>query len=172
MTKRPFKEAETTKTTRVKGSALDAKIQIILLENVQSHQKTRTKDHSLEVLGAIAVKKMMKRYKTRHVKRIENEAKTVREVATDGQSEHDTCHSACVSPRARLDMSTAYHPQTDGQSDRTIQTLEDMLRLLHEYIEVVPDYFDSFFHGLSDIGRLCFWSGDHRAFQQDYPAAP
>ncbi|GKA67979.1 putative nucleotidyltransferase, ribonuclease H [Tanacetum coccineum] len=28
----------------------------------------------------------------------------------------------------RLDMSTAYHPQTGGQSKRTIQTLEDMLR--------------------------------------------
>nr|GEY87021.1 putative reverse transcriptase domain-containing protein [Tanacetum cinerariifolium] len=28
----------------------------------------------------------------------------------------------------RLDMSTAYHPQTDGQSERTIQTMEDMLR--------------------------------------------
>nr|GFA07989.1 reverse transcriptase domain-containing protein [Tanacetum cinerariifolium] len=27
-----------------------------------------------------------------------------------------------------LDMSTAYHPQTEGQSKRTIQTLEDMLR--------------------------------------------
>ncbi|GKB53911.1 putative reverse transcriptase domain-containing protein [Tanacetum coccineum] len=27
-----------------------------------------------------------------------------------------------------LDMSTAYHPQTDGQSEMTIQTLEDMLR--------------------------------------------
>ncbi|KAM1000308.1 hypothetical protein ACFX2A_007072 [Malus domestica] len=28
----------------------------------------------------------------------------------------------------RLLYSTAYHPQTDGQSERTIQTLEDMLR--------------------------------------------
>ncbi|GJV98803.1 putative reverse transcriptase domain-containing protein [Tanacetum coccineum] len=28
----------------------------------------------------------------------------------------------------RLDMSTAYHPQTDGHSEHTIQTLEDMLR--------------------------------------------
>nr|GFB78279.1 reverse transcriptase domain-containing protein [Tanacetum cinerariifolium] len=28
----------------------------------------------------------------------------------------------------RLDMSTAFHPETDGQSERTIQTLEDMLR--------------------------------------------
>nr|GEY05224.1 reverse transcriptase domain-containing protein [Tanacetum cinerariifolium] len=27
----------------------------------------------------------------------------------------------------RLDMSTAYHPETDSQSERTIQTLEDML---------------------------------------------
>ncbi|GKA59793.1 putative reverse transcriptase domain-containing protein [Tanacetum coccineum] len=30
--------------------------------------------------------------------------------------------------RTQLDMSTAYHPETDGQSERTIQTLEDMLR--------------------------------------------
>ncbi|GKE77216.1 putative reverse transcriptase domain-containing protein [Tanacetum coccineum] len=28
----------------------------------------------------------------------------------------------------RLDLSIAYHPETDGQSERTIKTLEDMLR--------------------------------------------
>ncbi|GKD25986.1 putative reverse transcriptase domain-containing protein, partial [Tanacetum coccineum] len=28
----------------------------------------------------------------------------------------------------RLDISMTYHPQTDGQSERTIQTLEDMLK--------------------------------------------
>ncbi|GJV80344.1 putative reverse transcriptase domain-containing protein [Tanacetum coccineum] len=28
----------------------------------------------------------------------------------------------------QLDLSTAYHPQTDDQSERTIQTFEDMLR--------------------------------------------
>nr|GEY83315.1 reverse transcriptase domain-containing protein [Tanacetum cinerariifolium] len=28
----------------------------------------------------------------------------------------------------KLDMSTAYHPETDSQSERTIQTLKDMLR--------------------------------------------
>ncbi|GJY49088.1 hypothetical protein Tco_0439044 [Tanacetum coccineum] len=46
-----------------RGSALDAEIQIILLENVQSHQETRTKEHLLEVLGAIAVKRTMTRSK-------------------------------------------------------------------------------------------------------------
>nr|GEY93957.1 putative reverse transcriptase domain, ribonuclease H-like domain, aspartic peptidase domain protein [Tanacetum cinerariifolium] len=30
--------------------------------------------------------------------------------------------------RTRLDMSTTYHPQTDGQREHTIQTLEDMVR--------------------------------------------
>ncbi|GKF10692.1 hypothetical protein Tco_0048618, partial [Tanacetum coccineum] len=52
-----------TKRAKVKGSALDAEIQIILLEKVQSYRETRTKEHLLEVLGAIAVKKMMKRSK-------------------------------------------------------------------------------------------------------------
>nr|GEU39609.1 hypothetical protein [Tanacetum cinerariifolium] len=58
--KRPSKEAEMTRTTKVIGSVLDAVIKIILFENFQNHQKTRTKVHSSEVLGVIAVKKMMK----------------------------------------------------------------------------------------------------------------
>ncbi|GJY74842.1 putative reverse transcriptase domain-containing protein [Tanacetum coccineum] len=37
-------------------------------------------------------------------------------------------HSMQVALGTRLDMSTTYHPQTDGQSEHTIQTLEDMLR--------------------------------------------
>ncbi|GKD01858.1 hypothetical protein Tco_1172132, partial [Tanacetum coccineum] len=63
--KKTSKESEMTKTARVKGNVLDAAIQIISLENVQNHRKTRTKEHSSEVLGVIAVKKMMKRSKTK-----------------------------------------------------------------------------------------------------------
>nr|GEU66264.1 putative reverse transcriptase domain-containing protein [Tanacetum cinerariifolium] len=37
------------------------------------------------------------------------------------------CQSLNKALGTHLDMSTAYHPQTDGQSERTIQTLEDML---------------------------------------------
>jgi transposase InsO family protein len=32
----------------------------------------------------------------------------------------------------KIDMSVAFHPQTDGQSERTIQTLKDMLRAVLE----------------------------------------
>ncbi|GJT29247.1 zinc finger, CCHC-type containing protein [Tanacetum coccineum] len=39
----------------------------------------------------------------------------------------------------RLDMSTAYHPQTDGQSERTIQTLEDMLRACYAMFTLLHD---------------------------------
>nr|GFC24948.1 reverse transcriptase domain-containing protein [Tanacetum cinerariifolium] len=43
----------------------------------------------------------------------------------------------------RLDMSTAYHPETDGKIERTIQTLEDIdaqltgLELIHETTEKI-----------------------------------
>nr|GFA23354.1 putative reverse transcriptase domain-containing protein [Tanacetum cinerariifolium] len=38
----------------------------------------------------------------------------------------------------QLDLSTAYHPETDGQSERTIQTLENMLRA-YERLKVARD---------------------------------
>nr|GEV26231.1 copia protein [Tanacetum cinerariifolium] len=44
-------------------NALDAATQIILLENVQNHQKTRTKELLSEVLRVIAAKNMMKKSK-------------------------------------------------------------------------------------------------------------
>ncbi|GJY16996.1 putative reverse transcriptase domain-containing protein [Tanacetum coccineum] len=37
-----------------------------------------------------------------------------------------------------LDMSTAYHPQTDGQSERTIQNFEDYVRFYHASIKAAP----------------------------------
>nr|GEU34777.1 reverse transcriptase domain-containing protein [Tanacetum cinerariifolium] len=41
---------------------------------------------------------------------------------------HDLELGAVKPLGTRLDLSIAYHPVTDGQSERTIQTLEDMLR--------------------------------------------
>ncbi|GKC95699.1 putative reverse transcriptase domain-containing protein [Tanacetum coccineum] len=54
----------------------------------------------------------------------------------------------------RLDMSTAYHPQTDGQSERTIQTLEDMLcscvldfeKSWDRYLPLVEFLFNNSYH--------------------------
>ncbi|GKB85583.1 transposon ty3-G gag-pol polyprotein [Tanacetum coccineum] len=50
------------------------------------------------------------------------------------KAEHQTPSGLLQQPKipkvlgTNLDMSTAYHPQMDGQSERTIKTLEDMLR--------------------------------------------
>nr|GEU51778.1 putative reverse transcriptase domain-containing protein [Tanacetum cinerariifolium] len=63
--KKTFQRSRYDKNEKVIENVLDAVFQIILLENVQNHQKTRTKEHSSEVLGVIAVKKMMRRPKTR-----------------------------------------------------------------------------------------------------------
>ncbi|GKA21670.1 reverse transcriptase domain-containing protein [Tanacetum coccineum] len=46
----------------------------------------------------------------------------------DGQFTSHFWHLVQKALGTRLDLSTAYHPQTDGQSKRMIQTLEDMLR--------------------------------------------
>ncbi|GJV99077.1 putative reverse transcriptase domain-containing protein [Tanacetum coccineum] len=42
--------------------------------------------------------------------------------------ETDSMETLTSALGTQLDMSTAYHPETDRQSERTIQTLEDMLR--------------------------------------------
>ncbi|GKG14938.1 hypothetical protein Tco_0354538, partial [Tanacetum coccineum] len=67
MTKRRSKEAVMTRTVKVIENELDAATRIILLENVQNHRKTRTKEHLSEALGVIAVKKMMRRSIIKHV---------------------------------------------------------------------------------------------------------
>ncbi|GJX21439.1 putative reverse transcriptase domain-containing protein [Tanacetum coccineum] len=60
----------------------------------------------------------------------------------------------------RLDMSTAYHPHTDGQSERIIQTLEDMLRAcIKDRLKAARDHQKSY----ADKRRkpLEFSVGDH-----------
>jgi hypothetical protein len=62
----------------------------------------------------------------------------------------------------RIDMSTAYHPQTDGQSERTIQTLEDMLRACvldfggnwDDHLHLVEFSYNNSYH--SSIGMAPF----------------
>ncbi|GJV73719.1 putative reverse transcriptase domain-containing protein [Tanacetum coccineum] len=48
----------------------------------------------------------------------------------------------------QLDMSMAYHPETDGQSERTIQTLEDMLQAcvirFRKQGKLIPRYIGPF----------------------------
>ena len=58
----------------------------------------------------------------------------------------------------QLDFSTAYHPQTDGLTERTIQTLEDMLRMCvldlkqdwDQYLSLVEFAYNNSYH--SSIG--------------------
>ncbi|GJV48815.1 hypothetical protein Tco_1439027 [Tanacetum coccineum] len=66
-TKRRSKEVVMTRTVKVIENALDAATQIILLENVQNHRKTRTKELLSEVLGVIVVKKIIRRSKMKRV---------------------------------------------------------------------------------------------------------
>ncbi|CAN6728293.1 unnamed protein product [Malus baccata var. baccata] len=62
----------------------------------------------------------------------------------------------------RLLYSTAYHPQTDGQSERTIQTLEDMLRTSvmqfgddwHAKLDLMEFAYNNSYH--SSIGMAPF----------------
>ena len=59
-------------------------------------------------------------------------------------------------------FSTAFHPQTDGQSERTIQTLEDMLRACvldlsggwEEHLILIEFAYNNSFH--SSIGMAPF----------------
>jgi hypothetical protein len=54
----------------------------------------------------------------------------------------------------RLNISTAYHPQTDRQTERTIQTLEDMLNACvldfggswDKYLPLVEFYYNNSYH--------------------------
>ncbi|GJU93461.1 DNA/RNA polymerases superfamily protein [Tanacetum coccineum] len=63
----------------------------------------------------------------------------------------------------RLKFSTAFHPQTDGQSERTIQTLEDMLRACalewtgcwDEYLCLVEFAYNNSWHASIKAATFC-----------------
>nr|GEV29611.1 putative reverse transcriptase domain-containing protein [Tanacetum cinerariifolium] len=71
----------------------------------------------------------------------------------------------------RLDMSTAYHPKTDGQSERTIQTLEDMLcayvidfrKSWDRHLPLVKFYYNNSYH--TSIKAAPFETLDGRKIQ-------
>ena len=60
----------------------------------------------------------------------------------DNKFVYECCHGFQTTMGTELHMSTAFHPQTDGQSERTIQTLEDML------ISCTINYASSWNHNL------------------------
>nr|GEU72772.1 transposase, Ptta/En/Spm, transposase, Tnp1/En/Spm-like protein [Tanacetum cinerariifolium] len=65
--KKTLQKRRDDKNGKSDRKCLDAETQIILLEIVQNHQKTRTKEHLSEALGVTVVRKMMKRLKTKLV---------------------------------------------------------------------------------------------------------
>ena len=62
----------------------------------------------------------------------------------------------------KLDLSTAFHPQTDGQSERTIMTLEDMLRICvmdlgsswDEHLPLVEFAYNNNYHNSIENGTI------------------
>ncbi|GJY76637.1 putative reverse transcriptase domain-containing protein [Tanacetum coccineum] len=83
-----------------------------------AHFLATRKDYSMEKLARLYIDEIVARHEV-PVSIISN------------QDERFTSHFWQTSQKAlgtRLDTSTTYQPQTDGQSERTIQTLVDMLR--------------------------------------------
>nr|GEV41666.1 putative reverse transcriptase domain-containing protein [Tanacetum cinerariifolium] len=80
------------------------------------------------VAGALSRKERVKPKRVRAVNMIPQSSIKDRTLAAQKEAVDEFARLQRDALGTRLDMSTAYHPQTDGQSERTIQTLEDMLR--------------------------------------------
>nr|GFA41454.1 putative reverse transcriptase domain-containing protein [Tanacetum cinerariifolium] len=78
-------------------------------------------DASLQGLGVVLIQKQkVIAYASRQLKR-HKENYTTHDIELGAVSLQNALST-------QLDMSTAYYPKTDGQIERTIQTLKDMLR--------------------------------------------
>nr|GEY76806.1 retrovirus-related Pol polyprotein from transposon 17.6 [Tanacetum cinerariifolium] len=81
----------------------------------------------------------------------------------------------------RLDMSTAFHPETDGQSEKTIQTLEDMLRACvidfgkgwERHLPLVEFLYNNSYHASIKLSRVhsTFHVSNLKKFLPDEPLA-
>jgi transposase InsO family protein len=68
----------------------------------------------------------------------------------------------------QLNFSTAYHPETDGQIERTNQTLEDMLRMhvmdqqkrWEEFLPLVEFAYNHSYQSTIKMAPLSFFMGD------------
>nr|GEY41571.1 hypothetical protein [Tanacetum cinerariifolium] len=85
---------------------------------------------------------------------------------TDSMEKLTRQYLKVVVSSTQLDMSTAYHPKTDGQSERTIQTLEDMLRAcvinfgkgLNRHLPLIEFSYNNSYHEYqSCIVRSIVW---------------
>ncbi|GJS33390.1 putative reverse transcriptase domain-containing protein [Tanacetum coccineum] len=84
-------------------------------------------------------------------------------------------HSIQEALATRLNMSTTYHPQTDGQSERTIQTLEDMLRACDEVGEgqlIGPELVQETTEKISQVKDRLKTGRDHQKSYADKRRKP
>ena len=71
----------------------------------------------------------------------------------------------------KLNLSTAFDPQTDGQSERTIQTLEDMLRSCvlqfkghwNEYLPLAEFTYNNSYHSSIEMSPMRHCMGNNAA---------
>ena len=82
--------------------------------------------HFIAIKAIFSVEKLAEIYVS-HIVRLHGVSKSII-FDRDGRFTSKFWTSVHHAMGSRLKFSTAFHPQTDGQSERTIQTLEDMLR--------------------------------------------
>ncbi|GJW91798.1 retrovirus-related pol polyprotein from transposon TNT 1-94 [Tanacetum coccineum] len=125
--KKTFQRSRDDNNEKVKESALDAETQTILLENVQNHQKTRTKEHLSEVLGVILVKKMMKRLKMKCVSWLKHQMRMDHGREFDNEVQFG---EFCNANGITHNFSAPRTPQSNGVVERKNRTLQEISRTM------------------------------------------